>query len=51
MLSVNELAELLKVHPNTIFKALKQGKIKGIKIGGVWRIGDEEVERIKQEGF
>lgn len=51
MLSVNDLAEFLKLHPNTIFKALKQGKIKGIKIGGVWRISEEELQRIKREGF
>ena len=51
MFKVSEVANLLKVHRNTIFKALQRGRIKGIKIGGVWRISEEEVERIKQEGF
>ena len=51
MFTVNEVASLLKVHRNTIFKALQKGKIKGIKIGGVWRISEEEVEKIKMEGF
>ena len=51
MYKVNEVAQILKVHTNTIFRALKQGRIKGVKIGNVWRISEEEVNRIKKEGF
>ena len=51
MYTVKELAEILKVHQQTIFKALERGKIKGIKLGGAWRISEEELERIKREGF
>ena len=51
MLSVKELAEILKVHQNTIFKAIKQGKIRAIKIGAVYRISQEELTRIKESGI
>ena len=49
--TVEEIAGTLRVHPITIFRALKKGKIKGIKIGNVWRISEEELERIMKEGI
>lgn len=51
MFTVKEIAEMLKVNPMTIFRALNNGKIKGVKFGGIWRVSEEEVERLKREGF
>lgn len=51
MYSTREVAEKLKISQTTVFRALKQGRIKGIKIGYIWRISEEELERIKREGF
>ena len=51
MYTVNEVAEILKVQPMMIYNALYDGRIKGIKIGRVWRIQEEEVQRIMREGF
>lgn len=50
MLSVKEVAKELNVHPNTIFKKLQSGQIKGVKIGYVWRINESEIKRIKRCG-
>jgi len=50
VLSVNDIANYLKIHINTVFRYIKQGKIKAIKIGGIWRVSEEEFERIKKEG-
>lgn len=51
MLTTTELAKELKVSRITIFRAIYCGKIKAIKIGNGWRVSEEEVERIKREGF
>ena len=51
MYTVNEVAGMLKVQPMMIYNALYEGRIKGIKIGRVWRIQEEEVQRIMREGF
>lgn len=32
--SISEVANLLKVHPNTIHRGIKRGNIKAIKMGG-----------------
>ena len=45
-LSINEFAKKLRVHPNTIRKQLKKGKIQSLKIGGTYRIPASEINRI-----
>lgn len=37
ILTVNELAEFLRVHPTTIYRCLKNRAIPGFKIGTDWR--------------
>lgn len=50
-LSPTELAKRLRVSRQYILKCLIDEKIKGIKLGRVWRISIEEVERIEKEGI
>lgn len=51
MLTIEDVASELKVAPMTIYRVLKLGKVKGVKIGAIWRISEDELERIKREGF
>lgn len=51
MLTIKEVAEELKVNKATIFRLIKAEKIKGVKIGKVWRINELEVEKIKSNGI
>ena len=43
VLTVKELASLIKVHETTIKRALKNGKLKGFKATRDWRISKDEV--------
>ncbi len=49
-LSIKEFAILLKVHPNTIRRAVKSGRINAFKIGygrkSIYRICRTEINRI-----
>ena len=45
VLTVNDLARYLKVHPGTIYRLLKAGKLPGFRVGSDWRLSKEEVER------
>ncbi len=47
--TVEELAELLRVKPVTIYRMHKRGELKGIRIGRVLRFPREEVDRIKND--
>lgn len=45
--TVNEVAELLQMHPVTIQRHLKKGLIRGVRIGaGRWRIPLAEINRL-----
>jgi len=45
LLDVEELANYLKLQKQTIYNWLNQGKISGMKIGGVWRFDRQEIDR------
>lgn len=48
--SINEFAKLLGVHPNTIRRCVKKGRISALKIGSefrpLYRIPASEIDRI-----
>lgn len=44
LINIDELAEYLKLKRQTIYNWLNQGKISGIKIGGVWRFDRRDVD-------
>jgi len=50
VLTVNELAEYLRVHRSTIYRLLKKGLLPGFKIGSDWRFNVEIIDqwRMKQ---
>jgi len=51
--TVDEEATRLNVHPETIRRWLKAGRIRGAKLGGYklgWRIAPGEVERVLRAG-
>ena len=43
LIDIDELADYLKLKKQTIYNWLHQGKISGIKMGGVWRFDRREV--------
>jgi len=49
-LTPEEIAERLKIHPGTVREWLRQSKLKGIKVGKLWRVEEEEFKRFLKEG-
>lgn len=43
ILTASQVAELLQVHPRTVYKLVKQGSIPGKKFGGGWRFNKGEI--------
>ena len=43
--TVNEVAEMLSVHPETIRRNLKSGKLKGHKVGKDWRVEESAIRQ------
>lgn len=44
LIDVDELAEYLRLKKQTIYNWLHLGKISGIKVGGVWRFEQKEID-------
>ena len=49
VLTIGEVAEMLRVHPTTVYRLLKRGDIPGFKIGGNWRVSVNALERWMSE--
>jgi len=49
LLTSEQVSKILQVHPFTVLKYIKAGKLKGIKLGRVWRIRESDVERFLEE--
>lgn len=44
LIDIDELAGYLKLKKQTIYNWLNQGKISGIKVGGVWRFDRRDID-------
>jgi excisionase family DNA binding protein len=45
ILTVKELGEILQVHPSTIYKLTRLGKIPAFRVGSDWRFRKDVIER------
>ena len=53
LFTVAEVAERLRVHPDTLRRWLRSGRLKGVMMGGRsggYRIKESEVVRVENEG-
>ncbi|MBU2523986.1 helix-turn-helix domain-containing protein [Patescibacteria group bacterium] len=41
----DQVGKMLQIHPFTVLKYIKQGKLKGSKIGRVYRIKESNIDR------
>lgn len=48
--TLKELAQLLEVTERTLHTYIKDGKIKGVKIGGKWKVTEENLQRFISGG-
>lgn len=47
--TTDQVANILQVHPFTILKFIKAGKLKGIKLGRVYRIKESDVQEFIED--
>ena len=50
LLTLDDVAKVLLVKPDTLRGWLRTGKIKGVKVGSLWRVWKSELEIFLREG-
>ena len=50
ILTVNELAKYLRVHPTTVYRLMSSRQIPGFRVGSDWRFDLDAIERWCSEG-
>ena len=50
LLRPEEVAEILQISKRTVVRWLKEGKLGGVRVGRLWRIPQEELDRFLREG-
>jgi excisionase family DNA binding protein len=43
ILTASQVADLLQIHPRTVYKLVKQGTLPGRKFGGGWRFSKSDI--------
>lgn len=46
ILTAEEVAKYLRVHPYTVKRLARAGKIPGFKVGGQWRFQKEAIDKL-----
>ena len=47
--TIKELSDHLRVHPTTIYRLLRQGRLPGFRVGSNWRFSREAIEHWERE--
>ena len=45
----NEIAAILRIHPFTVTRLAREGKLPGFKVGGIWRFRKDQFEQWIEE--
>jgi excisionase family DNA binding protein len=48
-LTIDEVAQLLRIHPDTVRRLLREKRLPGKKIGREWRISQEALDNFVRE--
>ncbi len=49
-LTPHEISKILKLHPFTVTRLAREGKIPAFKVGGVWRVRKDQFEQWMNPG-
>jgi len=47
--TTEQVAEILQIHPLTILRYIKSGKLKGVKLGRIYRIRESALQTFLEE--
>lgn len=49
--TIDEVAEFLKLHPYTVRRLCREGKVPGFKFGGQWRFNKKDIDLLSKKSL
>lgn len=49
VLTADEVAEYLRIHPYTVRRLARAGKLPGFRVGGQWQFNKIELDRLQKQ--
>jgi excisionase family DNA binding protein len=49
IMTVRELSDYLRVHPTTVYRLLKGGKLPAFRVGSDWRFNVESIDQCSKK--
>lgn len=50
LLTIQQVMEQLQVADETVYRYIRQGKLKAVRVGGLWRIPSDALDEFLQKG-
>ncbi len=50
MLTIQQVTDRLQIADETVYRYIRQGKLKAVRVGGLWRVRESDLERFLQGG-
>ncbi len=50
MLTIQQVMERLQVSDETVYRYIRSGKLKAMRVGGLWRVSPEDLEKFLCNG-
>jgi excisionase family DNA binding protein len=51
ILTAIEVAKYLRIHPYTVKRLARTGKLPGFKVGGQWRFKKQDIEKLNKNSY
>ena len=48
--TTEQIAQILQIHPLTVLKYIREGKLRGIKLGRIYRILESDLQKFLDKG-
>jgi len=51
LLTVLEVAEQLRISDESVYRLIRSGKLRAMRVGGLWRVTQDAITALLQEGL
>jgi excisionase family DNA binding protein len=50
LLTIQQVMERLQIADETVYRYIRQGKLKAVRVGGLWRVSEKALQEVLEAG-